>query len=440
MRITASDIPSAIGTPEANCQPNDVVQHKIYGQPTTPAMQHGIDSEPTAAEAYKQLVAASLPADGTVQVDEMGFVVHSTLPYIGASPDRRVQISISGEAQPARYVQIKCPHSQKLDAFRSRLPDRVQVQVIAELAVLNSHPTLKADEMDVFIWAKDQQPVIHTVKWADVQDKWFIQLLPKVKGFYFRLMEPALKKLPPSVHAIPSRTQQPQQQQQQPSPPQMLLKAAVLAELRRTAAENVAAVAAAVEAEKRQEQSAHMGSPLSLVSPAMKVGKRVSHVRTTKVGTVTEIRPGTRQVFVDWDDDGGEGAGRGGELTSPETGAAKGKRKRAVDEAYLAVIPVDMESGRLIEPTAQHLGDTAIVIKGEHAGKTGTIVVKTGQNCRVDLEGKGVASLPTSSLRVKVTTEQAEAYRAQHAKVCIKFLMRAMILLISKAHNLHEHK
>jgi hypothetical protein len=77
-----------------------------------------------------------------VQVDEMGFVVHSTLPYIGASPDRRVQISISGEAQAARYVQIKCPHSQKLDAFRSRLPDRVQVQVIAELAVLNSHPTL----------------------------------------------------------------------------------------------------------------------------------------------------------------------------------------------------------------------------------------------------------------------------------------------------------
>jgi hypothetical protein len=53
MRITASDIPSIIGTPEANCQPNDVVQHKSFGQPTTNAMQHGIDSELTAAEAYK---------------------------------------------------------------------------------------------------------------------------------------------------------------------------------------------------------------------------------------------------------------------------------------------------------------------------------------------------------------------------------------------------
>ncbi len=107
-RITASDVPSALGVLGAYLTPEQLVAAKLSSSTlTTAAMQHGIDNEPMAAEAYKQVLLASQPPGSSVHIEETGFWVHARMPHIGASPDRRVRIVLNGTEQPVRHVQIK---------------------------------------------------------------------------------------------------------------------------------------------------------------------------------------------------------------------------------------------------------------------------------------------------------------------------------------------
>jgi putative phage-type endonuclease len=104
-KLTASRIASAVartktgwGASRANVLA-DLIVERLTGQPiegyTNKEMQWGTDTEPQARDAY------SFYAD--VDVTEVGFVVHPSMPDCGASPDGLV-----GEDG---LVEIKCPNT-----------------------------------------------------------------------------------------------------------------------------------------------------------------------------------------------------------------------------------------------------------------------------------------------------------------------------------------
>ena len=110
---------------------------------TTPAMQHGIDTEPQARDAYCFL--------NDVEVEEVGFIPHPTIEWTGASPDgvvgeglieikcqntaTHIEYLLSGKI-PLKYVkqmqwQMACTERQWCDyvAFDPRLPMELQMKV-----------------------------------------------------------------------------------------------------------------------------------------------------------------------------------------------------------------------------------------------------------------------------------------------------------------------
>jgi putative phage-type endonuclease len=78
-------------------------------------MQHGTDTEPEARAAYSFLRG--------VDVEEVGFVDHPTIPMTGASPD--------GYAGEDGLVEIKCPntatHIEHL--LSNQVPDKYIIQM-----------------------------------------------------------------------------------------------------------------------------------------------------------------------------------------------------------------------------------------------------------------------------------------------------------------------
>ncbi|KAK9904212.1 hypothetical protein WJX75_006873 [Coccomyxa subellipsoidea] len=376
-------------------------------------MQHGIDNEPVAAEAYKQVLLASHPPGSSVDVEETGFWVHARMPHIGASPDRRVRMVVNGSEQPIRHVQIKCPHSKPLESFKE-LPDMVAFQVITELAVLRSHKAAGTPAaIDVFVWKADEEPVLHTITWEDVRQRWFTKILPKVNAFYFRLLQPQLNK------RIRMRQQQaavlhdggPTAAQQSTSSQVTPMKLSLIAELQLDAAARMAATAAAaavLEAAARVADASLM-SPIKVTSPAFREGKRVLHKRTIKQGTVESVSGD--QVMVAWDEDATGGLPDGEPVR-------KAKRRRATAAANLSIIPVDVSSSKYGELIGKHEGEPVVVISGKYAGELGVCGVQTGQNYRVMLSGSTQSvSIAASQLRRKIAQDEGvERCTSQHSK------------------------
>ena len=91
----------------------NVVPHFV-----TPAMQHGIDTEPAARAAYEL-------AHGVI-VQECPFIPHPTIEYFGASPDGRIGKTLG--------VEIKCPTTAKFLAWRLAgvVPDEHKPQMTAQ--------------------------------------------------------------------------------------------------------------------------------------------------------------------------------------------------------------------------------------------------------------------------------------------------------------------
>lgn len=90
----------------------DVVPHYV-----TPAMQHGIDTEPAARATYE--------LSRGVLVEECGFIPHPTIPDYGCSPDGRIgQLGI----------EIKCPTTAKYLSWRLAgvVPDEHKPQMAAQ--------------------------------------------------------------------------------------------------------------------------------------------------------------------------------------------------------------------------------------------------------------------------------------------------------------------
>jgi putative phage-type endonuclease len=87
---------------------------------SSPAMQHGIDTEPQAREAYCQHMLCS--------VVEIGFVDHPKIEMAGASPD--------GLIADDGLVEIKCPgtatHIETL--LGGSVPDKYRLQMLFQMA------------------------------------------------------------------------------------------------------------------------------------------------------------------------------------------------------------------------------------------------------------------------------------------------------------------
>ena len=109
-RLTASLFGSILHQKE-NTPPDELVinllQQKTF---TTRATQYGIDNEPAAISEY----VAYQHAHGhpNLAVSPSGFIVSSTHPYLGASPDGAVY-DPSNMQQPFGYVEVKCPYTAR---------------------------------------------------------------------------------------------------------------------------------------------------------------------------------------------------------------------------------------------------------------------------------------------------------------------------------------
>ena len=85
------------------------------------AMQNGVEQEPFARAAYE--------AEHGVDVEQVGFILHPTIPNFGGSPD--------GLVGTDGLVEIKCPsHGVHLDYLRSKVvPRNYLLQMHGQMAV-----------------------------------------------------------------------------------------------------------------------------------------------------------------------------------------------------------------------------------------------------------------------------------------------------------------
>jgi putative phage-type endonuclease len=88
----------------------------IFEEPyNSEAMQHGTDTEPFARATYE--------LNNSVMVEEVGYILHPTIPKSGASPDGKVNDGL---------LEIKCPCSKV--HFEYLLGDRIPPKYIPQMA------------------------------------------------------------------------------------------------------------------------------------------------------------------------------------------------------------------------------------------------------------------------------------------------------------------
>lgn len=128
-RVTASRVADVIartrsgwGASRANYMTELLVERltgAVAESYTSPAMQHGIDTEPLAKAAYEFYADAI--------VEESPFFHHATL-YAGASPD--------GLVGDVGLLELKCPQTAThVDTLLgSSIPDKYQVQMLWQMA------------------------------------------------------------------------------------------------------------------------------------------------------------------------------------------------------------------------------------------------------------------------------------------------------------------
>jgi putative phage-type endonuclease len=94
--------------------------HPIESSFTTPAMQHGVDTEPEARNAYQFYHG--------VTVDQVAFVQHPTIADVGCSPD--------GLVGDDGLVEIKCPNTAThLETLLGQtVPGKYETQIQFQMA------------------------------------------------------------------------------------------------------------------------------------------------------------------------------------------------------------------------------------------------------------------------------------------------------------------
>lgn len=138
-KITASRMKDVLAVSKRDGSPlkarqdylTQLVVERLTGQPcektvSTIAMQHGLDMEPYAKQAYARIEVG--------EYCEPDFLVHPELPYLGASPDL---------FDPTRKVgvEIKCPWNETvhLDTLLCGMPEEHMAQVQTCMMVTGAH-------------------------------------------------------------------------------------------------------------------------------------------------------------------------------------------------------------------------------------------------------------------------------------------------------------
>lgn len=90
----------------------------IAGHYVTPAMQHGIDTEPAAKAAYAAKTGSL--------IEDCPFIPHPTIEFFGASPDGRIAPDIG--------VEVKCPTTATFLTWKLAgvVPDQHKPQMVAQ--------------------------------------------------------------------------------------------------------------------------------------------------------------------------------------------------------------------------------------------------------------------------------------------------------------------
>jgi putative phage-type endonuclease len=115
---------SGYGSSRANYAAQ-IIAERLTGHPiessfTTPAMQHGVDTEPEARNAYQFYHG--------VTVDQVAFVEHPTISDVGCSPD--------GLVGDDGLVEIKCPNTAThLETLLGQtVPGKYETQIQFQMA------------------------------------------------------------------------------------------------------------------------------------------------------------------------------------------------------------------------------------------------------------------------------------------------------------------
>lgn len=139
-RLTASDCAAVLNLDQYLSAP-ELVERKIRG-PTEPnaAQQHGIANEAAACAQY-------MLQNPDVVVKQVGLLVHSDMPWLGASPDGLLVDRATG--QPVGVLELKAPHSKQIpvDVHPSH-----RIQVLVQLFLLQRmFPNCRRAEVMYFV-------------------------------------------------------------------------------------------------------------------------------------------------------------------------------------------------------------------------------------------------------------------------------------------------
>lgn len=149
----------------------DTMRHYV-----SPAMQHGIDTEPYALEAYQDY--------SKVLVTQCGFLKHANIEYFGASPD--------GLIRDDGLIEIKCPttttHIEWMIA--GVVPEEHKPQMLAQMACtgrewcefVSYDPRIKDEKRRLFV--RRFEPTIQDI---EMIEEAAIQFLDEVETA-FRLV------------------------------------------------------------------------------------------------------------------------------------------------------------------------------------------------------------------------------------------------------------
>lgn len=199
-RITASNFGSILHRKEST--PPDKLVLRLLQQKSfsTPALKYGIDTEPKAREEY--VAYQHIHGHGDLAVSPSGFIVSSSHPFLGASPDGAVY-DPSNCQEPFGFLEIKCPYTARNISPKDACSDSGFSCIVDEntgcLLLKQNHAYFAQVQGQMAIGGRPWCDfVIYTSQGISVQrikydeSYWSNELLPKLITFYDNCVAPEI--------------------------------------------------------------------------------------------------------------------------------------------------------------------------------------------------------------------------------------------------------